>query len=599
MASHRKHVYFGLRSLFLSFGILLGGIAVHAQQAAVAPPSADAKPATDADFIAAADEVLGQMSQITGLKLVTPLKKSLRSREEIRAYVIKQMDEEKNPAERYAGERSAEAFGLLPKGFDLDAFMVNVLTEQVEGLYDPKTREFYIADWSPLADQRMVMAHELTHALEDQHFQIEAWVKAARPNEDAELARDAVLEGSAMAAMVDYLMLGTGRSLKDLPEFDPSMLIGDLGSTPTLQKAPPFLKDALIFPYLGGLTFSAAVMKNSGWSALPALFEKPPVSTQQILHPGLYRSGKTPVSVALPRLEKVFGDNWSKLDENIMGEFGWKEVLKQFLDNDRAKTLAAAWDGDRYVLYEHKQTKKLILVTRLHLDSEQRAARFFGQYSEAFEKKYSERTNLLRRPNFFSFDTPDGGVFLRCLGDECVTLEGTTRNIFDAFTKALNWPLAPQPLEKLGSVPAKTAMASAPGENIVAASGVGLSSQLPTEQYVLTLHAERQEASNRLFASNLPESSAGPRDIQKSAPQALSLCGAPPACGFGGDRILRLRDSVLPSNRRYIGTACHPEPVRADGQGSGCYRTSPEALPWNPLALPRHHGCEEREGGPR
>src|SRR5713226_490234 len=457
MASHRKHVYFGLRALFLSFGILLGGIAVHAQQAAVAPPSADAKPATDADFIAAADEVLGQMSQITGLKLVTPLKKSLRSREEIRAYVIKQMDEEKNPAERYAGERSAEAFGLLPKGFDLDAFMVNVLTEQVEGLYDPKTREFYIADWSPLADQRMVMAHELTHALEDQHFHIESWVKAARPNEDAELARDAVLEGGAMAAMVDYLMLGTGRSLKDLPEFDPGALIGDLGSTPTLQKAPPFLKDVLIFPYLSGLTFSAAVMRNTGWAAVPGLFEKPPVSTQQILHPALYRAGKIPATVALPRLEKLLGDNWSKLDEDIMGEFGWKEVLKQFLDTDRAKSMAAAWDGDRYALYEQKQTKKIILVARLQLDSEVHTARFYGQYSEALEKKYPERSNLFRRPNFFSFDTPDGGVFLDCLGNDCVTMEGATRNIFDAFTKALNWPLAPQPPERSGAVTQKTA----------------------------------------------------------------------------------------------------------------------------------------------
>jgi len=207
MASHWKHFSFGLRSLFLSLALLLGGILVHAQEAAVAPAPADSKPASDADFIAAADEVLGQMSQITGLKVLAPLKKSLRSREEIRAYVIKQMNEEKNPAERYADLRSAEAFGLLPKGFDLDSFMVNVLTEQVEGLYDPKTREFYIADWSPLADQRMVMAHELTHALEDQHFHIESWVKAARPNEDAELARDAVLEGNAMAAMVDYLML--------------------------------------------------------------------------------------------------------------------------------------------------------------------------------------------------------------------------------------------------------------------------------------------------------------------------------------------------------------------------------------------------------
>src|SRR5213080_2370661 len=462
MNCHWKNVCFGLRLLFLSLALLLGGVAIRAQEASVTPPPADSKPAPDADFIAAADEVLGQMSQITGLKLVTPLKKSLRSREEIRAYVIKQMNEDKNAAERYADERSAEAFGLLPKGFDLDSFMVNVLTEQVEGLYDPKTREFYIADWSPLADQRMVMAHELTHALEDQHFQIEAWAKAARPNEDAELARDSVLEGSAMAAMIDYLMLGTGRSLKDVPDFDPGVLIGDLGSTPTLQKAPPFLKDALMFPYLGGLTFSAAVMKNTGWSALPGLFEKPPVSTQQILHPALYRSGKTPRSVTLPALEKLLGGNWSKLDENIMGEFGWKEVLKQFLDNDRAKTLAAAWAGDRYIVFEQKQTKKLILATRLHLDSEEHAARFFGQYSEALEKKYSERSNLLRRPSFFSFDTPEGGVFLDCLGDECVTMEGATRNIFDGFTKALNWPLAPQPAERPGAAPKRTAVIFSP-----------------------------------------------------------------------------------------------------------------------------------------
>jgi len=465
MVLHSNSSLLGLRALLLALALFVGGAAINAQQAAVAPPSADSKPVTDGDFIAAADEVLAQMSQITGLKLLAPLKKSLRSREEIRAYVIKQMDEDKNPAERYADLRSAEAFGLLPKGFDLDSFMINVLTEQVEGLYDPKTREFYIADWSPLADQRMVMAHELTHALEDQHFQIESWIKAARPNEDAELARDAVLEGSAMAAMVDYLMLGTGRSLKDLPEFDPSALIGDLDTTPTLQKAPPFLKDVLIFPYFSGLTFSAAVMRNTGWAAVPGVFEKPPVSTQQILHPALYRAGKIPAAVALPPLDKLLGDNWSKLDENTMGEFGWKEVLKQFLDNDRAKSMAAAWDGDRYAIYEHKQTKKIILVARLNLDSEVHAARFHGQYSEALEKKYPQRSNLFRRPNFFSFDAPDGGVFLDCLGNECVTMEGATRKTFDAFTKALNWPLAPQPPEKLGSVPARTAMISAPGKH--------------------------------------------------------------------------------------------------------------------------------------
>src|SRR5215510_9330162 len=190
-------------------------------QDASLPPAVSRTPREDAEFSAAADEVLQQMSEITGLKLRTPLKKTLRSRDEIRAYVIRQMDEEKNAAERYAGARSAEALGLLPKNFDFDNFMVALLTEQIAGLYDPKAHEFYIADWIPLGDQRMVMAHELTHALEDQHFSLEAWVKAARPNEDAELAREAVLEGSAMAAMVDYLLQGSGRSVKDLPDIDP------------------------------------------------------------------------------------------------------------------------------------------------------------------------------------------------------------------------------------------------------------------------------------------------------------------------------------------------------------------------------------------
>lgn len=446
-----------LLALFLGFCCGSSASEGYAQDSSAAASHAASKSANNAEFIAAADEVLQQMSEITGLKLLTPLKKSLRSREEIRAYVIKQMNEEKNPAERYADARTAEAFGLLPKGFDLDTFMVNVLTEQVEGLYDPKAQEFYIADWSPPSDQRMVMAHELTHALEDQHFHIEAWSRAARPNEDAELARDAVLEGSAMAAMVDYLMQGTGRSLKDLPEFDPSMLLGELENTPTLKSSPPFLRDALIFPYISGLNFSAAVLKNAGWPALSGVFEKPPVSTQQILHPALYKSGKGPSTVSLPSFEKMLGKEWAKLDENILGEFGWREVLKQFLDDDRAKALAAAWDGDRYATYEQKETKRLILLTRLHLDSEERAGRFFGQYSEALEKKHAERSSLMRRPNFFQFDTPDGSVFLYCFGDSCVTMEGATRKLFDAFTKALNWPSAPPPPEHPDVVTEKTA----------------------------------------------------------------------------------------------------------------------------------------------
>lgn len=438
----------------LSGIVLLGtGTVFSTAQQATAPPSAKGQPGKPAekDFAAAADEVLQQMSEITGLTLQNPLKKTLRSREEIRAYLVREMNEDKNPQQRYADQRSAEAFGLLPHGFDLDSFMVDLLTEQIAGLYDPKAHEFYVADWIPIDEQRMVMAHELTHALEDQHFQIEAWEKAARPNDDAELARESVLEGSAMAAMVEYLLQGSGRSLDDLPDIDPSMLIGDLSETPELKKAPAFLRDALVFPYIDGLRFSAAVLKPAGWQGLSAIFAKPPATTQQIMHPELYRQGKTPAPIVLPVIDKSLGADWKKLDENILGEFGWKEVLKQFLDADRANSLAAAWDGDRYSVYEQKQTKRLLLVTRERLANEQLAERFFGQYSEALEKKYDKRKELFRRPGFFSFDTPDGGVFLRCFEKECITLEGGDRSLLIQINKQLSWPPVPEQPREIGT----------------------------------------------------------------------------------------------------------------------------------------------------
>ena len=439
-----KRVVNRLCALLVTALCFVGGGTLRAQQTTTASPAAAQPAVNSVEFAATADEVLQQVSQITGLRLLTPVKKTLRSRDEIRAYVLREMDDEKNPTERYAEARSAEAFGLIPKGFALDDFMVDLLTEQIAGLYDPKAREFYIADWIPIDDQRMVMAHELTHALQDQHFQIEVWVKAARPNDDAELARESVLEGSAMAAMIDFLLKGTGHSVEDLPAIDPSLFAGDMSKSPKLQEAPQFLKDGMIFPYFGGLTFSTAILKSTGWNGLSAVFAKPPISTQQIMHPALYKSGKTPAAVAIPSFQKLLGPDWTKMDENVMGEFGWMEILKQFLGEKIAKPLAAAWDGDRYALYEQKQTKRLVLVARLHLDSEEHAAQFFGQYSEALEKKHDARENESRLSNFLSFNTADGGVFLRCVGTECISVEGTNRAVFDGINGMIGWPAAPE-----------------------------------------------------------------------------------------------------------------------------------------------------------
>jgi hypothetical protein len=435
--------------------LVFAGVAVAARQsssaqAAIASGTAtstQANHSSSPDFIKAADQVLLQMSQILSLPIKQPLKKSLRSKQEVRDYLVREDKEDKNDAERYADAKTLEAFGLIPKDFPLDSFMLDVLTDQVAGLYDPKAKEFYIADWIPVDEQKTVMSHELTHALEDQSFRIDDWIKAARPNDDAELARDSVSEGSAMAAMVDYQMLDQHTGVRELPDVTLLIRAGaitEMDKDPNLAKAPIYIRDELLFPYLAGTGFTQEFLKaHSGWKDIHLVFENPPVSTQQILHPDLYLNGTKPVAVTLPTWKGVVPDNWKLLEENTMGEFGVGEILKQFRKDNSEDPLTTAWKGDRYAVFEDAKSKTTPLVFRLVLDSPEDAARFFGQYSEALELKHSGRTNLLRRPNYFQFQTDSGGVFLRCVANTCLTVENATRETYDKVDKAIGWDPAP------------------------------------------------------------------------------------------------------------------------------------------------------------
>lgn len=442
-----------------------------AQQTAPIPRSSPSAPQSNravnpaSDFTREADEVLAQMSQILDLPIKEPLKKSLRSKQEIRNYLIREDKEDKDEAQRYADEKSLEVFGLIPKDFPLDSFMLDVLTDQIAGLYDPKGKEFYIADWIPAEQQRSVMSHELTHALEDQSFGIDPWIKAARPNDDAELARESVSEGSAMAAMLDYSLRETHKSIRDLPDVTAAMRAGalqEMDSDENLVKAPIVIRDGLIFPYLAGIRFSQEFLKaHSGWADLHLLFENPPVSSQQIMHPDLYLKGVNPEKVALPEWKGMVPADWKLLEENVMGEFGVEEVLKQFVGQDRADEISPMWAGDRYAVFEDSKTKENPLVFYLTLDSAEDAARFMGQYSEVLELKYKTRTELYRRPNFFQFQTPDGGVFLRCVDTRCLTVESATRDTFDKIDGAIGWTAAPSPASS-GAAPSTTQLEGGP-----------------------------------------------------------------------------------------------------------------------------------------
>jgi len=447
----------GTISITLVF-FLASSPGLRGQQAAPPPAASGSAPATDPnpEFLKAADEVLHQMSDLLDLPIKAPLKKSLRSKAEIREYLIREDEEDKKPGEKYADQKALEAFGLIPKDFPLDKFLLDVLTDQVAGLYDAKGKEFYIADWIPVDEQKTVMAHELTHALVDQSFGLDEWIKAARPNDDAELARDSVSEGSALVAMLDYSFLDAKISVRGLPDvtsYIRASAVSEMEKDPLLSKAPLIIRDELLFPYLEGTNFTQQFLKaNTGWKDLRKVFENPPVSTQQIIHPDLYLKGIKPAAVSLPKWTGLAPGGWKLLEENVLGEFGLHEVLKQFGGEEQAEKTAPYWDGDRYAVFEGGKTKQLTLVLRLHLDSVDDAALFFGRYSELLMDKYKKTTQLMRRPNFFQFRTEESEVFLRCEASDCLIVEGADRDFFDKLNHAIGWPAAPAETEPAAKI---------------------------------------------------------------------------------------------------------------------------------------------------
>jgi hypothetical protein len=449
----------GVRSavvLLFFFTVVFGPAFARTGRAALSSKhKSHSTPQTDADFYAAADEVLQAMSKILDLPVKSPLQKSIRTKAQIREYLVDEQNKEESPQKRYADRRTLEAFGLIPKGFPLDSFMLDLLTEQVAGLYDPQKKEFFIADWIAPGDQKTVMAHELTHALDDQYFHLEKWEKAVRSNDDASLARDAVIEGSAIAAMMDYTLADLHTSVRELPDIAPfieSSVADEMDKDPNLAKAPPFIRDELLFPYLEGAKFTQKVLKaNGSWADFQTVFKNPPASTEQILHPDMYFQKVTPERVNVPNLKSDIPRGYAQLDDNVVGEFALSEVLKQFLGPGDAEKFAPMWRGDRYALFENKNTKQTLLVVLLALDSESDAGSFFAAYRKALENKHGVKTPVAAGPEFVAFDT----VFLACVRERCLSVEGADRDVFDRIDHQLGWPPEPTTINavSIGSVP--------------------------------------------------------------------------------------------------------------------------------------------------
>lgn len=403
-------------------------------------PSGQAPATTGAQsLLATADSVLREMSRITGLPIQAPLKKEILPRSEIKKYLEQTLREEYTPQEIHVQEAVLKAFGLVSREFDLAKFLITFYTEQAAGAYDPRRKTMFMADWPPPEMQRLVLAHELTHALQDQNFDLKKFLHAARPNEDATNARQAVVEGHAMAAMMQHLIGPV--DLATLPSLEPlmaGMVNKQMSEFPAFSNAPFFFRMQALFPYAQGMGFMSSGLQRGGWKILNALFTTPPATTKEIFEPAVYFDPRPLPKVSLPRPAALDGVTGLRLlGENTLGELGYYSLLGQFISEAEAKTVATGWLGDRYVLYEGSTPGQFTLVARSRWSSSETALACYRDYHNILTKKYPELTPDKRSAaDLFIGSAANGQVILLRKGDECLWAEGVPATQADA---TLNW----------------------------------------------------------------------------------------------------------------------------------------------------------------
>lgn len=427
-------------------------------------------PLSDAALLATADAIAAKVAKIRGLAVKAPVKKGIKRREELRAVLLQKLTEEVSEDDIKAEAAVYKRLGLIPADMDYKKMLLDVLTEQVAGFYDQKSKELYVMQGIPLSMQRPAMAHELFHAIQDQHFQIEELQKpfATTENSDFAMSRSALLEGDATVLMFDFEMYEDGRlpdgnqtSLVDNPmmanilsrlDFNMLTAAGGLLSSmggagfsiadTALAKAPRVFREMLVFPYFAGMRFIVMSRNQRTWKDVDEIYANPPVSTEQILHPERYYAGDEPEWLAFDTGPALRG--WTRIYDSVLGEFQLLQFLKEHPAPGVDPAAAAmGWDGDRVFAFQ-SDTGETALAVMSSWDSVGEAREFYDaavaiskhRYPKALIEgangEHGQSTCLVR-------NGPDvrERVYIEQWGDLVLYVEGTPSKL-DANGKELN-----------------------------------------------------------------------------------------------------------------------------------------------------------------
>jgi len=394
--------------------------------AAVLPLRAQPPSSEQTALEAVATPLYDQLAAIRGI--VAPRQPPpvlLRSRADNRRFIEQEINRRYSKAQLEAERKSMVAWGVLPADYDLQRLFLDLLEEQVSAYYDPRGKVMVVGNWLPPEQQRAALMHELVHALQDRELPIDTFIGPDPGQGDRLLARQALLEGEAVALTFDLMLKPQGMDISRLPDLSMTQgLITTSAGGPVIDKAPKFVRDLLLFPYVEGLGFIYRFRKRQPWSGMSALYKDPPRSTTQILHPEKYLDAREdPLAVAIPDLSRLLPGS-HLVSEDDLGEFSLGAVLAFHLGDIEGPRAAAGWRGDRYRIWEDT-TGRFTIAYRVIMTDAQVAATLADQLKASVEQRHPELAGKasVRAGGLVTWSEDGSGFVVERRGASVVLLE--------------------------------------------------------------------------------------------------------------------------------------------------------------------------------
>jgi hypothetical protein len=376
---------------------------------------------TDSVICGVKDTALSIAENIRGLKIKKAVECRSSNREEVKGFVLKELQDKKNQDMLYYSDILYKSLGALPEDYNLTNGITELYTSQIGGYYDPKTKRYVLAEWIPEIMQMGIAIHELTHALQDQHYNLTTYLDKPNITIDERLARQALVEGDATLVMYDATKQASGQLQISQQESVEQEMFSTVLSLGLINTVPEVLKTELVFPYVSGLRFAHYLLKKGGYKAIDKAFKNPPKSTEEVLHLEKYGSGKQEFSI--PKTQEMVSQKDNIVYTDTVGEFFIANLLgSSTTDKEKATQAAAGWGGDKIVIVKNDRSSKksyTFFWTTLW-DTELDAVEFFKEFlpfvkkreeSAPKESQKTETENLFTIKDFLRLEQKGKSVY--------------------------------------------------------------------------------------------------------------------------------------------------------------------------------------------